>query len=61
MSYPGARSETPPVTGQADSVEQLAAEVVERAVDAADGNAAGVIEPGPPARSSSPSPIVRGG
>lgn len=49
MSYPGARSETPPVTGQPDAVEELAAEVVQRAVDAAGGNAVGVIEPGPPA------------
>lgn len=49
MSYPGARSETPPVTGQADSVEKAAARVVERAVDTADPSATGVIEPGPPA------------
>ena len=49
MSYPGARSETPPVTGQPDAVEAQAAEVVERAVEAAGGSAVGVIEPGPPA------------
>ena len=49
LSYPGARSETPPVTGQPDAVETLAAEVVQRAVDAAGGSAVGVIEPGPPA------------
>jgi nucleotide-binding universal stress UspA family protein len=49
LSYPGARSETPPVTGQDDSVEKLAAQVVQRAVDAADVSATGVIEPGPPA------------
>ncbi len=49
LSYPGARSETPPVTGQADSVDKVAAEVVRRAVDAADVNATGVTEPGPPA------------
>jgi nucleotide-binding universal stress UspA family protein len=49
LSYPGARSETPPVTGQADSVDTVAAEVLQRAVDAADVGATGVIEPGPPA------------
>ena len=49
LSYPGARSETPPVTGQSDAVEKQAAEVVERAVEAAGGTAVGVIEPGPPA------------
>jgi nucleotide-binding universal stress UspA family protein len=49
LSYPGARSETPPVTGQADSVDKVAADVLQRAVDAADVNATGVTEPGPPA------------
>jgi nucleotide-binding universal stress UspA family protein len=49
LSYPGARSETPPVTGQADSVDKAADEVVRRAVDAADVGATGVTEPGPPA------------
>ncbi len=49
LSYPGARSETPPVTGQSDAVEKQAAEVVQRAVEAAGGTAVGVIEPGPPA------------
>ncbi|HEY1567198.1 MAG TPA: universal stress protein, partial [Solirubrobacteraceae bacterium] len=49
LSYPGARSETPPVTGQADSVDKVAAEVLERAVRAADVGATGVTEPGPPA------------
>jgi nucleotide-binding universal stress UspA family protein len=48
VSYPGARSTTPPVTGQDDSVEQLADDIVQRAVAAAGGNAVGVIEPGPP-------------
>ncbi len=48
VSYPGARSTTPPVTGQADSVEQLADEIVQRAVEAAGGDASAVIEPGPP-------------
>ena len=49
LSYPGARSETPPVTGQADSVDKVAADVLQRAVDAADVGATGVSEPGPPA------------
>ena len=49
LSYPGARSETPPVTGQADSVDRVAAEVVQRAVAAADVGAKGIEEPGPPA------------
>lgn len=49
LSYPGARSATPPVTGQTDSVDRAAAQVVQRAVDAADVNATGVTEPGPPA------------
>jgi nucleotide-binding universal stress UspA family protein len=48
VSYPGARSTTPPVTGQDDSVEQLADDIVQRAVAAAGGDASGVIEPGPP-------------
>jgi nucleotide-binding universal stress UspA family protein len=47
-SYPGASSATPPVTGQEDSVAELAADVVQRAVEAADANAVGVLEPGPP-------------
>jgi nucleotide-binding universal stress UspA family protein len=49
VSYPGARSTTPPVTGQDDSVEQLADDIVQRAVAAAGGDASAVIEPGPPA------------
>jgi nucleotide-binding universal stress UspA family protein len=49
LSYPGARSQTPPVTGQADSVDRVAAEVVQRAVAAADVGAKGIEEPGPPA------------
>lgn len=49
VSYPGARSETPPVTGQRDSVEQLAAVAVQRAVEASGVTASGVVEPGPPA------------
>jgi len=50
VSYPGARSSTPPVTGQEDSVGQLADEILQRAVAAAGANASGVIEPGPPAQ-----------
>jgi nucleotide-binding universal stress UspA family protein len=49
LSYPRARSETPPVTGQSDSVDKRADEVLWRAVDAAGEGATGVIEPGPPA------------
>lgn len=49
LSYPGARSDTPPVTGQADSVDKVAAEVVQKAVAAADVGATGIEEPGPPA------------
>ena len=49
LAYPGARSETPPVTGQADSVDKVAADVLQRAVDAAGPSATGVTEPGPPA------------
>ena len=49
LSYRGARSETPPVSGQSDAVEELTADVLQRAVAAAGGSADGVIEPGPPA------------
>jgi nucleotide-binding universal stress UspA family protein len=49
LSYPRARSETPPVTGQSDSVDKHADEVLWRAVDVAGEGATGVIEPGPPA------------
>jgi nucleotide-binding universal stress UspA family protein len=48
LSYPRARSETPPVTGQSDSVDKRADEVLSRAVDAAGEGATGVLEPGPP-------------
>jgi nucleotide-binding universal stress UspA family protein len=49
LSYPRARSETPPVTGQSDAVDKRADEVLQRGVDAAGAGATGVIEPGPPA------------
>jgi nucleotide-binding universal stress UspA family protein len=49
VSYPGARSATPPATGQGDAVGKLADEVVERAVQASGVPATGVLEPGPPA------------
>jgi nucleotide-binding universal stress UspA family protein len=49
VSYPGARSETPPATGQDDSVQQLVEEVMRRAVEATGVPATGVVEPGPPA------------
>jgi len=48
LAYPRARSETPPVTGQSDSVFKLAAEVLRQGVVAAGDGATGVIEPGPP-------------
>jgi nucleotide-binding universal stress UspA family protein len=48
LSYPRARSETPPVTGQADSVDKIADDVLQRAVEAAGEGATGVLEPGPP-------------
>ena len=49
LSYRAARSETPPVTGQEDSVDKVAADVLQRAVVAAGPSATGVTEPGPPA------------
>jgi nucleotide-binding universal stress UspA family protein len=49
LSYRAARSETPPVTGQEDSVDKVAADVLGRAVDAAGPSATGLTEPGPPA------------
>jgi nucleotide-binding universal stress UspA family protein len=49
LAYPRARSETPPVTGQSDSVDKVAAGVLQRGVDAAGEGATGVLEPGPPA------------
>lgn len=48
-SYPGARSTTPPVTGQEDAVRKVSAEVIERAEEAAGVSAVGVVEPGSPA------------
>jgi nucleotide-binding universal stress UspA family protein len=47
-SYPGAASETPPVTGQEDAVQKLAADVLRRGEEAAGDGAVGIIEPGPP-------------
>ncbi len=49
VSYPGARSSTPPVTGQEDAVRQLADDVINRAQEAAGVSAVCVLEPGPPA------------
>jgi nucleotide-binding universal stress UspA family protein len=48
-AYPGARSTTPPVTGQEDSVQGLVDKVVEDAEQAAGVSAVAVVEPGPPA------------
>lgn len=47
-AYPGASRATPPVSGQEDVVQRLAAEVVEKAEAAAGVSAAHVVEPGPP-------------
>jgi nucleotide-binding universal stress UspA family protein len=49
-AYPGARSTTPPVTGQEDSVQGLVDKVIEDAEQAAGVNAVAVVEPGPPAK-----------
>jgi nucleotide-binding universal stress UspA family protein len=48
-AYPGARSTTPPVTGQEDSVQGLVDKVIEDAAQAAGVSSVGVVEPGPPA------------
>jgi nucleotide-binding universal stress UspA family protein len=47
-AYPGASSTTPPVTGQEDAVQELAARVIDDAEQAAGVSAVGVVEPGPP-------------
>lgn len=51
VSYRGARSTTPPVTGQPDAVRRQADRVVEEAVEAVDADveAMGLLEPGAPA------------
>jgi nucleotide-binding universal stress UspA family protein len=49
VAYPGARSSTPPVTGQEDSVAELVDDVITRAHEAAGTDATDVVEPGPPA------------
>lgn len=48
LAYPQASSATPPVTGQEDAVAELAERTVQRAAQAAGGEAIEVIEPGPP-------------
>jgi nucleotide-binding universal stress UspA family protein len=50
-SYPGARSTTPPATGQEDAVRRQADRIVEEAVGAldADVEVTGLVEPGAPA------------
>lgn len=49
LAYRGARSSTPPVTGQEDSVAALVDDVIVKAHDAAGTDATDVVEPGPPA------------
>lgn len=49
MAYPGARSSTPPVTGQEDSVSALVDRLMERAQEVAGPGATTIVEPGPPA------------
>lgn len=48
-AYPGARSSTPPVTGQEDAVAKQVDSVIAQANEAAGGDATDVVEPGPPA------------
>lgn len=47
-AYPGASMATPPVTGQADSVQRAAADAVKDGEEAAGVSAVGVVESGPP-------------
>lgn len=49
MAYPGARSSTPPVTGQEDSVAGLVEVLMQRAQEVAGAEATSIVEPGPPA------------
>jgi nucleotide-binding universal stress UspA family protein len=49
MAYPGARSSTPPVTGQEDSVAGLVDRLMERAQEVAGPGTTAIVEPGPPA------------
>jgi nucleotide-binding universal stress UspA family protein len=49
MAYPGARSSTPPVTGQEDAVVGLVDDVVAKAHEAVGVEAIDIVEPGPPA------------
>lgn len=50
-SYPGARSTTPPLSGQPDAVMRQAEQIVEEAVQVVDGDveASGLVEAGAPA------------
>lgn len=48
ISYPGARSATPPVTGQEDAVQEQVDEVIQRASEATGGSPVTVVESGPP-------------
>jgi nucleotide-binding universal stress UspA family protein len=47
-SYPGGRSTAPALSGQPDSRTRLADEIVDDAIEAVDGEATGVVEPGRP-------------
>jgi nucleotide-binding universal stress UspA family protein len=49
VAYPGARSSTPPVTGQEDSVAGLVEVLVQRAQEVAGAGATSIVEAGPPA------------
>ena len=48
VSYPGARSTAPPLSGQPDARARLARQIVDDAVEAVEGRATGIIEAGPP-------------
>jgi nucleotide-binding universal stress UspA family protein len=49
LSYPSARTATPPVTGQHDAVTTQVEDVLRRALESAGAGASGLAEPGPPA------------
>jgi nucleotide-binding universal stress UspA family protein len=49
IAYPGARSSTPPVTGQEDSVAGLVDDLIKRAQEVGGTGATTIVEPGPPA------------
>jgi nucleotide-binding universal stress UspA family protein len=49
LAYPGARSSTPPVTGQEDAVAGLVDDMIAQAHEAGGSGTTEVVEPGPPA------------